>query len=245
MPPANSEATRVALQAVALVLQAVDLDQVRRQLGARAQAAQRLRDLLAGADEHLGELDRLLHRRLDAVQAELRGGLLGVVDDVVERGRERVAVAGVERRPHPPAPGQPVDDVVGDAIAFLLADLQVLRERGVLGVLGEQVAQQQPAALHVAPGLLDEGHQRARRRRRRSKLIGARILPPRRARAALAFTIFHDSITSLQRRRASALAASAMRRGGHAGEQNAETPVRRRARDPARTRDWCSPPDAR
>ena len=51
----------------------------------------------AGRDEHVGELDRLLHRRFDAVQAELGGGLLGVVDDVVERGREHVAVAGVER----------------------------------------------------------------------------------------------------------------------------------------------------
>jgi len=67
---------RVALQAVALVLEPVDLDQVRSELGPRAQAAQSLRDLLAGADEYVGELDRLLHRRLDAVQAELRGGVL-------------------------------------------------------------------------------------------------------------------------------------------------------------------------
>ena len=92
----------VALQAVALVLQAMDLDQVRAELGARAQAAQRLRDLLARADEHVGELDRLLHRRLDAVETELRRGVLGVVDDVVERRRQRIAVAGVERRAHAP-----------------------------------------------------------------------------------------------------------------------------------------------
>ena len=103
MPPANSEATRVALQAVALVLEPVDLDQMRAQLGARAQAAQRLGDLLARADEHLGELDRLLHRRLHPVEAELRGDLLGVVDDVVQRARQRVAVA---RRRTAPAPGR-------------------------------------------------------------------------------------------------------------------------------------------
>ena len=72
-------------------------------LGAGAQAAQGLGDLLAGADEHLGELDRLLHRRFDAVEAELRGRLLGVVDDVVERRGQRVAVAGVEGGADPAA----------------------------------------------------------------------------------------------------------------------------------------------
>ena len=59
---------------------------------------QRLVDLLGGADEHVGELDRLLHRRLDAVEAERVGDLLGVVDDVVERRRQPVALAGVEGR---------------------------------------------------------------------------------------------------------------------------------------------------
>ncbi len=61
-------------------------------------------DLLAGADEHVGELDGLLHRRLHAVELEQRGGLLGVVDDVVERRGQRVAVARVERRTHATAP---------------------------------------------------------------------------------------------------------------------------------------------
>ena len=62
-----------------------------------AQAAQRLRDLLGGADEHVGDVDRLLHRRLHRVEDEHVGDLLGVIDDVVERGGERVAVGGVER----------------------------------------------------------------------------------------------------------------------------------------------------
>ena len=100
-------------------------------------------DRLAGRDQHVGELDRLLHRRLDGVEAELGGGLLGVVDDVVERGREHVAVARVERpAAHAPAAVEPVDDVVGDAVALALAGGDLLRERGVLGELREQLAQQ-------------------------------------------------------------------------------------------------------
>jgi len=132
---------------------------VRAELGTGAQAAQRLGDLLAGAHEHVGELDRPLHRSFDPVQAELGRGLLGVVDDVVERRRERVAFAGRERRAQAPSGGQAVDDVVRDAVAFLLADLQVLSEGRALGVLGEQVAQQKARSLHVATGLLDQGHQ--------------------------------------------------------------------------------------
>jgi len=66
--------------------------------------------------------------------------------------------ADLTKKPHP-AGGQPVDDVVGDAVAFLLAHLQILRQRRVLGVLHEQIAQQQSAALHVAPRLLDQRHQ--------------------------------------------------------------------------------------
>ena len=132
MPPANSEATASRWSRSPSFSSRWISTRCGPELGARAQRAQRLRDLLAGPHQHLGELDRLLHRRLDPVEAQLRGDVLGVVDDVVERGRQRVAVAGVERRPHAPAAGEPVDDVVGDAIAFLLADLQVLRQRGAL-----------------------------------------------------------------------------------------------------------------
>ena len=63
-----------------------------------AQPAQAVGHEVGGADEHLGHLLRLLHRRLDAVEPELVGGLLGVVDDVVERARQRVDVGGVEVR---------------------------------------------------------------------------------------------------------------------------------------------------
>ena len=73
--------------------------------------------------------------------------------------RQRVAVAGVERRPHAAAAGEPVDDVVRDAVAVLLADLQVAGQVGVLRVVDDQVAEQQAGLLDVAPGLLDQLHQ--------------------------------------------------------------------------------------
>ena len=110
--------------------------------------------MLGGADQDLGQRDGLLHRRLDVVQAEPVGGLLGVVDDVVERRGQRVAVGDVEGRPGwagSTSPVQPVDDVVGDAVALLLAEHQLARQVGVLRVVGEQVAQQQARPLHVAP----------------------------------------------------------------------------------------------
>ena len=176
----------VALQAVALVLQPVYLHQMRGQVGARAQAAERPGDLLTRAHEHVRELHRLLHRRFNAVETELGGSLLGVINDVVERRRERVAVAGAERRPHAPASREPVDDVVGDTVALPLAHLQILGEGGVLGIVDQQVVQQQPAPLHVAPRLLDEGHERTVQTAQ-GKVHPARILAQ--ARAAEAFTI--------------------------------------------------------
>ena len=106
MPVANSEATPSRLMPVALVLEAMDLDEVRREVDGRCAGSAAPRDLLARADEHVGELERLLHRRLDAVEAERVGGLLGVVDDVVERrrelrGRRRSRTAAGARRAPP------------------------------------------------------------------------------------------------------------------------------------------------
>jgi hypothetical protein len=58
----------------------------------------------------------LLHRRLDAVEGELVGGLLGEVDDVVERAGQGVDVVGVEVRPPAAALGEAVQDVVDDPV---------------------------------------------------------------------------------------------------------------------------------
>jgi DNA-binding winged helix-turn-helix (wHTH) protein len=197
----------ITLQAVALVLQAVDLNQMGAELGVRPQASQRLRNLLARAHEHLGEFDRLLHRRLNAIEPQLRGHLLGVVDDVIERRRERVAIAGVEGRAYAATPGQPVNDVVGDAIAFLLAHLQVLSQRGALGIVPQQIVQQKAAALQVTPGLFDQIHQNAVDAPAQ-EAHAARILTCARTRAAgiIAFTDFspidHEFATPLPSRHA-------------------------------------------
>ena len=55
-------------------------------------------ELVGGAHEHVGDLLRGQHRGLDAVAAELVGGLLGEVDDVVERAGQRVHVGRLGHR---------------------------------------------------------------------------------------------------------------------------------------------------
>ena len=79
----------------------------------------------------------LVHRRLDAVEPELVGRLLGVIDDVVERAGERVDVGCIEVGP---ALGEPPQDVVRDAIAVVLALPNLNSQLGVLGIFCEQVA---------------------------------------------------------------------------------------------------------
>src|SRR5207249_7184265 len=97
----------------------------------------------------------------DVCSSDLDGySLATALDDVIERGGQRIAVTRAERSPDVPA-GEPVDDVMGDAVAFLLADLEVLGQGRVLGVVGQQVVQQQTRPLHVAPGLLHQRHQGA------------------------------------------------------------------------------------
>jgi hypothetical protein len=71
-----------------------------------------------------------------------------------------VHVRRVERRAAPvPVARQAVQEVVGDAVALLLAEQDVAGEGGLLGVVREQVAEQQRAALDVARGLLEEPEQ--------------------------------------------------------------------------------------
>ena len=116
---------------------------------------ERARHGLCGTGQHLRELFGLLHRRLDAVEAERVGRLLGVVDDVVERADQVVHVARVEadaaRRG-----GEAVDHVVRDPVALLLAEKDLARQLGVLREVTDQVAQQSGRAAHVAAGLLQQ-----------------------------------------------------------------------------------------
>src|ERR1035441_7815850 len=79
-------------------------------LGTRA--GERLGGRAGGLLEDAGECDRLIHRGLDLVQAEVVGDLLRVVDDVVERRREREDVLAVDRRDERVV--EAMDDVVGD-----------------------------------------------------------------------------------------------------------------------------------
>ena len=98
--------------------------------------------------------DRLIHRRLDPVEPEEVGDLLDEVDDVIQRRREGDDVLAVERRHERRV--QPLDDVVGDAVALLLADDDIAHRFAVVGPLLEHVLEQPRGAHAVAPRLLEE-----------------------------------------------------------------------------------------
>ena len=70
----------LAQQPVALVLEPLDLDQVRRGGAQVPERAERRGHLASGGGERVGQRDRLVHRGVDAVEAEEVGDLLGVVD---------------------------------------------------------------------------------------------------------------------------------------------------------------------
>jgi hypothetical protein len=67
-----------------------------------------------------------------------------------------VHVGRVERRAAAAVLGEPMQDVVGDAVALVLAEEDLARQALALGVVRQQVAQQQRRALHVAARLLEE-----------------------------------------------------------------------------------------
>src|SRR4051812_29542717 len=77
---------RVPARAVAVVLQAVDLDREVRQVLEGAQARHRLLDLARRLQQDVGHPLGLLHRGLDLVEAEVVGHLVDEVDDVVHVG---------------------------------------------------------------------------------------------------------------------------------------------------------------
>ena len=105
---------------------------------------ERAGDLLAAEHEDVGHLQRLLHRRLDPVEAHEVGGLLDVVDDVVELGREAVDVLSVERRDEGRV--EPLDQGVGDPVALLLGEQDLLREVAAIGPVLEHVLEQPRSA---------------------------------------------------------------------------------------------------
>src|SRR3954449_9090127 len=111
---------RLARDSVAVVLEPVDLDGVVRDVVEVAKSWHCLSELPRALQQHVREALRLLERRLDLVEPEIVGDLLGVVGDVVERGRELVDVLTVDRRDEHLV--EATDDVVRDPVALLLAD---------------------------------------------------------------------------------------------------------------------------
>ena len=151
----------VALQTIAVVLQAMDLDQVRRSVRHHRRAGS------AAPRGSPRRRRRARRRTLPPAPSALRPrtGRAGRPPARCSRRRRRARSPARSRRrrrtaraPAAPPP-MPVDDVVSDAIALALARGEVLGERGVLGKRGQQLAQQQRRALDVAPGVLEQGRQ--------------------------------------------------------------------------------------
>ncbi len=141
----------LAQQAVALVLEPLDLDQVGGGLAQVAERAERGRHLAAGGGERVGQGDRLIHRRVDAIQPEEVRGLLGVVDHVVQPGGEGEHVTALEGRRG--ARMQVVVDVVGDRVVLVLEVHELDPLLAAVRPGAHQLAQQRSGQLDVAAGL--------------------------------------------------------------------------------------------
>src|SRR4051795_13533537 len=144
----------VAARAVAVVLEAVDLHREVRQVLEAAQPRHRLLDLARRLQQDVRHPLRLLHRRLDLVEAQVVGHLVDEVDDVVEVGRELEDVLAVDRRDERRV--QPMMDVVGDPVALLLADHDVAGEVRPLREVGEHLVEEIRPPHHVARRLLEQ-----------------------------------------------------------------------------------------
>jgi len=99
-----------------------------------------------------------------------------------------VAVAGVEWRPHPPDTADPVDHIVCDAIALMLAPADLIDEHGLLRLVAEQIPQQAARALGVRTRLLDQAQQSVIERSSLEEFHGASLTsaaPARRSSHAL------------------------------------------------------------
>ena len=119
-----------------------------------AQPRHRLRDQTAGLGEHARETLALLHGRLDLVEAEIVGDLLGEVDDVVQRRGQLKDVFAVDRGDERAVEG--VDHVVGDAVTLVLAGQDLARELPGLGVVAQQSLEQVRGPDDVSGGLLEQ-----------------------------------------------------------------------------------------
>ena len=95
---AKERPERVTVDAVALVLELLHLDQRILHAAHALEVVARDRELLARAHDYRALLDRVARRHLHAVQAEQVGRLLEIVDDVVDLRRQLIDVLAVEGR---------------------------------------------------------------------------------------------------------------------------------------------------
>src|SRR5574338_278519 len=144
---------RLPHDAVALVLQAVDLDPVRLDALEALELLERADDLLALQHDDARLLGGGRRRRVDLVQDAGVGDLLDEVDDVVQAADELVDVLAVERRDE--GLRQALADVVADAVAAALRVAQLAGEPLALVVGAEQLLEH-PGAGEDVLRVLDE-----------------------------------------------------------------------------------------
>ena len=139
-PAGEQRHERLAADPVALVLEPVHLDEVRGRSSLSVSSPARAAAISRPASRSTPvSSTRLLHRRLDLVEAEHVGGLLGVVDHVVQRRGQRVDVLAVERGHRGGV--ELVEDVVGDPVALLLELLDLAAQARVVGPVAHQAVE--------------------------------------------------------------------------------------------------------
>ena len=127
--------------------------------------SQAIESCSAADDDEPGLLDGVLRRQLDAVEAEQVGGLLELVDDVVDLDREHVDVVAVERRQVLRV--EQLDEIVRDAVADGLRRLHLLLRDARVRVLTEAAVDEPRDLERVLAGLGEEHEELARLRRQR------------------------------------------------------------------------------
>ena len=95
-------------------------------------------DLGRSQTKHIGESDRVVHRRFDPVEDERVARLICVIDDVIDRPGEPVGVIAIDSSQIGPG-GKRVDDVVCDPVAVMLAVPQCPGEITTVRVANEIV----------------------------------------------------------------------------------------------------------